>query len=396
MQNRTKQWPRVPSGSAIPSNDSSVGFSRLRGAKNLWELPSCPNHKHKNNTKEKTKIAVASYNIRSLQSEDRLEELMYELNKITWDVVGLSEVRRAGEECLKLTNGHVLYYRGSDQQAHMHGVGLLINKRIWNNVTSIESISDRVIYVYITRKITLKIVQTYASTSEAPDEARDMFYEDIELSNSKSTYTIITGDFNAKIGRKKEESESFMGNFGYGTRNFQGDILVNFLETNHLSHMSSFFQKRLDRKWTWLSPGGRYKNEIDYIFSTHRSIIKDVSVLNSFNTGSDRRLVRAKVTIDAKMTRYASITGKKIRIDPISLKINGDYYRRQLKDRLQTELNECTININDLAKNLQTTLYNTAKEITPKGKNNRHRLKNSTKELLEKRRQLIKNGRIIK
>jgi len=42
--------------------------------------------------------------------------------------------------------------------------------------------------------------------------------------------------------------------------------------------MNTFFQKKPQRRWTWKSPGGTARNEIDYILSSSKDICTDVSV----------------------------------------------------------------------------------------------------------------------
>lgn len=49
-------------------------------------------------------------------------------------------------------------------------------------------------------------------------------------------------------------------------------------------------KKKTKRKWTWQSPDGVIKNEINYIICNQRSICRDVSVINKLHTGSDHRL----------------------------------------------------------------------------------------------------------
>ncbi|KOB71201.1 Endonuclease-reverse transcriptase [Operophtera brumata] len=48
-----------------------------------------------------------------------------ELETITWDVIGLSEVRRKGEDLIKLTSGDLFFYRGHEDSTY-GGVGFLI------------------------------------------------------------------------------------------------------------------------------------------------------------------------------------------------------------------------------------------------------------------------------
>lgn len=54
--------------------------------------------------------------------------------------------------------------------------------------------------------------------------------------------------------------------------------------------MTTFFKKKKpQRNWTWISPNGKTRNEIDFILSNERAIIKDVTVLNRVTTGSDHK-----------------------------------------------------------------------------------------------------------
>lgn len=388
MDTRNKKWPRVPSGSVIPSQGSSVGSDGSRGAKNLWEKSSCTKLKN-------TKLRIASYNARTLRSEDRLEELLYELDKIAWDVVGVSEVRRQGEESIKLHSGHILYYRGDDNTSHEHGVGLLIHKRLTDNIKCITSVSDRVIYVVlqITNRITIKVIQVYAPTGTALDLEVENFYEDISKSihENKSTYTIVTGDLNAKVGADRDDTQTFIGKFGYGSRNSRGDMLVNFMEQEKLFHMSSFFEKRPARKWTWISPGGKHKNEIDYIFSSHKCIVQDVSVLNSFYTGSDHRIIRAIVRIDARLQRYAAVRPKNIKINTAQLNMSKDQYQQRLTKELSHISADC--DQETIIQRVQNSLFSTARDLTSKSGKTRQKFQTETQDLLEERRTLLREGK---
>ena len=62
-------------------------------------------------------------------------------------------------------------------------------------------------------------------------------------------------------------------------------------------------QERLHRRWTWISPNGVTRNEIDYILTDKPQTFTDVSVINSFNTGSDHRMIRASMTINTRQER---------------------------------------------------------------------------------------------
>src|ERR1700744_6332528 len=136
-------------------------------------------------------------------------EMELALEKIKWDVVGVSEVRKPGEECIKLQSGHTFYYRGSDSQTLIHGVGLFINKRWSNHMTHTKSISDRVIYacLKLNSKYSIKVIQAYAPTSTHDDEEVEAFYEDVStaMEENRTHYLLLVGDFNAKLGKRGED-----------------------------------------------------------------------------------------------------------------------------------------------------------------------------------------------
>ena len=87
-------------------------------------------------------MKVCTYNARSLSTDDRIIELEEELEKIKFDIVGLSEVRQKGEGYITLANnGHNLYFKGSNT-CHK-GVGFGVHKIIAGNVTSFKGISKK-------------------------------------------------------------------------------------------------------------------------------------------------------------------------------------------------------------------------------------------------------------
>ena len=101
-------------------------------------------------------------------------------------------------------------------------------------------------------KSTLKILQVYAQTSAHDDEEMEEMYEDIAgLMDYKSTrYTIVIGDFNAKVGTHKQDNEPVITKYGVGQRNERGDRLVEFAISQKLCIANTWFKQRTCRKWT--------------------------------------------------------------------------------------------------------------------------------------------------
>lgn len=344
-------------------------------------------HRNKSNTKT---FRLLTYNVRSLHSTEKLTELEEELTKINWDVVGMCEVRRRGDEkLLTLKSGHTLYHRGNAEDSN-GGIGFLIHKNHTQNIVSIKSISERVAYVIMSlnKHYNMKIIQVYAPTSDHSDEEIESLYEDIETANqeTKCHYTFIMGDFNAKVGKQMDDSETAMGNFGSEGRNERGQMLLDFLHHHNLHLMNTYFKKKPQRRWTWISPDGRTKNEIDFLITENKRNIADVTVLNKFGIGSDHRAVRSTIKINLKNERKKMVHPRKITrwTPPDNPKAFEDSISTALRHVQQTDINVLNNNITEAILAAQKRHCNTQKQ-------NDERLTEETKQLMSQRRSIRGN-----
>lgn len=77
---------------------------------------------------------------RALRTDEKILKLKEQLNNLRWDIIGLSEVRREGEDTMTFKFGNLFYYRDGDQ-LFQGGVGFIVRKSLVNNVVRIESVS---------------------------------------------------------------------------------------------------------------------------------------------------------------------------------------------------------------------------------------------------------------
>ncbi|ETN71635.1 hypothetical protein NECAME_14152 [Necator americanus] len=98
-----------------------------------------------------------------------------------------------------------------------------------------------------------------------------------------TSYKVIVGDFNVKIGPRRTPEELHSGTFGLQWNN-QEERLSEFIMTTTTIHGNSQFQKPSSLRWTWESPGGRYRNEIDHIIVSIKLHLTDVAVGSKFHT----------------------------------------------------------------------------------------------------------------
>ncbi|KAG6454358.1 hypothetical protein O3G_MSEX008707, partial [Manduca sexta] len=159
---------------------------------------------------------------------------------------------------------------------------------------------------------TVTIIQVYAPTEAASEYEIDEFYKTVdEALKTAHKYIILMGDFNAKIGVPEKDEHLVMKQYGYGKRNDRGQRLVDFALENKLTIINTCFKKKQNKRWTWRSPNGEYKNEIDYILSNQPKIFQNIGTMN-LNYPSDHRLIRATVKLTGHKISRIKFTNKQI------------------------------------------------------------------------------------
>ena len=71
-----------------------------------------------------------------------------------------------------------------------------------------------------------------------------------------------------KVGR--QETPAVTGKFGLGIWNEAEQRLIEFYKENALVIANTLFQQYKRRLYTWTSPDGQYRNQIDYILCSQR------------------------------------------------------------------------------------------------------------------------------
>ena len=121
------------------------------------------------------------------------------------------------------------------------------------------------------KPLSITVTQVYAPTTNAKEAEFEWFNEDLqdllELTPKKDILFII-GDRNAKTG--SQEISGVTGKLGLGVQNEAGQRLIEFCQGNSLVIANTLFQQHKRRLYTWTSPDGQYRNQIDYILCSQR------------------------------------------------------------------------------------------------------------------------------
>jgi len=124
----------------------------------------------------------------------------------------------------------------------------------------------------------------------------------LELTCKRDVLFII-GDWNAKVG--SQEIPGVTGKFGLGVQNEAGQRLTEFCQENTLVIANTLFQQHKRRLYTWTSPDGQHRNQIDYILCSQRwkSCIQSAKTRLGADCGSDHELLIARSRLTLKKVR---------------------------------------------------------------------------------------------
>ena len=104
-------------------------------------------------------------------------------------------------------------------------------------------------------------------------------------------------DWNAKVGN--QETPGVTGKFGLGVRNEAGQRLIEFCQENAQVIANTLFQEHERRLYTWTSPDGQHRNQIE-ISQRWRSSIESAKTRPGADCGPDHELLIAKFRLKLK------------------------------------------------------------------------------------------------
>ena len=95
---------------------------------------------------------------------------------------------------------------------------------------------------------------------------------------------------------RSQETPGITGKFILGIWNEAGQRLIAFCRENVLVIANTLFQQHKRRLYTWTSPDGQHRNQIDYILFSQkwRSSIQSAKTRLGADCGSDHELLIAK------------------------------------------------------------------------------------------------------
>ena len=280
-------------------------------------------------TSAKRTIRIGNWNVRSMFQTGKTAIISKEMTKYKISILGISETWWPGCSSLKLNSGELLLFSGTEDGTRRKGVGLLLNKEAQNSLSEWTPINDRIITAkFLSNHADLVIIQCYAPTSNADDGQKDAFYEALDETIRKFErhgILLVQGDFNGKIGNENENgTDRVMGKEGLGAKNEGGKRLIELCVNNDLFIGGSAFAHKDIHQYTWTSPDGNTRNQIDHvcIIKRWRRSLLDVRTRRGADVASDHELVISKIKVKLHKVKKSGFRRGKFNIE--KLKQRGD------------------------------------------------------------------------
>ena len=215
------------------------------------------------------KISVATWNVRTIPDRDNRPErrtavIARELQLFGIEIAALQETRFEAQGQLQ-EEDYTFVWIGKTAGPRQAGVAFAVHNTIAKRLASLPTVvSPRLMSmrVPIEEGRYLTLVNVYATTMTYSVEEKETFYQ--ELTVPREDKLLILGDFNARVGMDRQTYKSISGKFGKKTKNFNGELLLNFCAQLELSITNTFFYQPDKNHFTWKHPCSGPYHLLDY------------------------------------------------------------------------------------------------------------------------------------
>jgi hypothetical protein len=213
------------------------------------------------------------------------------------------------------------------------------------------------------RNITL--LSTYAPIEDSPDAMKDKFYDRLSQECEKARkydILILLGDFNAQNGR-----ENFIATVAgkytlHEVTSENGERLGQLAAKHNMIIKSTCFEHKWIHKGTWMCPGTKVVNQIDYVVINKRHASSITDVKSCRGPSCDSNLFLVKVTLWERLSNTHKIQGRKKKrwnIDKLKYE-DLNLYQQKINEKLEEKVGSQDVQIE--WNKIKNVIVETAKE----------------------------------
>jgi hypothetical protein len=145
----------------------------------------------------------------------------------------------------------------------------VLDKSLKDGVVDIKRQGDKIILVkLLVGDLIFNVISAYAPQISLNESVKMQFWEELDAVVSSvpiSEKLFIGGDLNGHVGSTRVGFDVIHGGFGYGSRNQEGEGILNFTVACDLITVNNFFRKRVSYLVTFSS--GQHFSQINFILA---------------------------------------------------------------------------------------------------------------------------------
>ena len=128
-------------------------------------------------------MKIGQWNVRTVFETGKCAQVIKEMQRYGISILRVSEMRWNSCGKIRVATGETVLYPGMDEGGnHEKGVGFILSKEDAQCLLEWEPVSERIIRArFNSRWQQVTILQRYAPTNEATEEANDDFYDQLQM-----------------------------------------------------------------------------------------------------------------------------------------------------------------------------------------------------------------------
>nr|CDJ90125.1 Endonuclease exonuclease phosphatase domain containing protein [Haemonchus contortus] len=213
------------------------------------------------------KTRVATLNVGTLTG--RLYELAEALERRRIDFCAVQETRWSCCKSRDIGLGFKAVLCGGPKTTN--GVGIIVSERFRDSIVSVERFDDRLMkIVVVIERQKYHLFSAYAPQTGCSEQSKDKFWNLLDEKTAEvplQEAIVVAGDLNGHVGATKD-GYSCHGGFGYGSRNTDGERILEYADSHNLAIVNTRFRKRDSHLITFYS--GENRTQIDFVLVRHR------------------------------------------------------------------------------------------------------------------------------
>ena len=285
---------------SVESMRGSSVQGRHRGATRLVQNPFS----------EARKVRIATLNVGTLTG--RSCELAEALERRRVDICAVQETRWSSCKSRDLGRGFKAILCGKPRTTN--GVAIIVSQRFRDSIASVERFDDRLMKIVLAIEQRLyHFFSAYAPQTGCAEQSKDEFWTLLEEKTAEvpsEDVIIVAGDLNGHVGATKD-GYSCHGGFGYGTRNVDGERILEYAEAHDLAIMNTKFRKRDSHLISFYS--GNARTQIDFVLVRHRDqgLVTDAKTVPYETVASQHRPLICTLKITPPRSKQVERCGPK-------------------------------------------------------------------------------------